>query len=97
MRNVTISLDDETYDIAERIAEKHDRTVPTLVREIVEVYGGLESLPGESEFDRRKRMQRELLARWRREGIGLDLSENLSRDELYDRERARREAPDAYR
>lgn len=97
MKEVTITLDDETYAVAERIAEKHDRTPPSLLRDVVETYGELELLPDETEFDRLKRMQRQLLARWRREGIGLDMSENLTRDELYDRDRARREAPDAYR
>ena len=97
MKEVTITLDDETYAVAERIAEKHDRTLPSLLRDVVETYGELELLPDETEFDRLKRMQRQLLARWRREGIGLDMSENLTRDELYDRDRARREAPDAYR
>lgn len=92
MKNVTVSLDDETYRKAKRRAAEHDRSLSSIVREVLQSYGA-----EESEFDRLKRRQSELLANWRRDGIGLDPSENVTREELYDRERARRESPDAYR
>ena len=91
VKNVTVSLDDATYRNAKRRAAENDRSLSSVVREALSTYGAQES-----EFDRLKREQRELLAKWRREGIGLDASENLTREELYDRDRARKENPEAY-
>lgn len=92
MKNVTVSLDDDIYRNAKRRAAENDRSLSSVVREALSTYGA-----EESEFDRLKRARHELLAEWRKEGIGLDASENLTREEIYDRHHARRENPDAYR
>ena len=44
-----------------------------------------ESMPAKTEPERRARLQGEVLDRFRREGIGVDTSQLLTREELYDR------------
>ncbi len=91
MKNVTVSLDDATYRNARRRAAEADRSLSSVVREALQSYGA-----EESEFDRLKRMQEELLDRLDREGRGFDPADRLSREELHDRDRARDDCRDAY-
>ena len=46
-------------------------------------------LPEETEPQRRARMLDDVMARFEAEGVGLDASERLSREELYDRDASR--------
>lgn len=92
MKNVTVSLDDETYRRARLRAAEMDKTLSALVREFLNQVG-----TEETEFERLAREQRELTERFDREGKGVNAGTRLSRDELYDRVRARREAEDAAR
>jgi len=76
MKNITVSLDDETYRRARMIAAQRDTSVSALVRQFL-----CDLASGESEFERLKRMEREV-----RERItDFRASENVARDELYDR------------
>ncbi len=76
MRNITVSLDDETYRRARMIAAHRDTSVSALVKRFL-----VDLASGETEFERLKRLEREV-----RERItDFRASENLSRDELYDR------------
>lgn len=76
MKNVTVSLDDETYRQARRRAAQVDRSLSSVVREFLQQFGAEEST-----FDRLAREEREL-----REQIG-DFSgaDRLSRDALHER------------
>jgi predicted transcriptional regulator len=76
MRNITVSLDDETYRRARIIAAERDTSVSALVKQFLVALAG-----GETEFERLKRLERET-----RERItDFRASENLPRDELYRR------------
>lgn len=76
MRNITVSLDDDTYRRARMIAAQRDTSVSALVRRFL-----VELAAGETEFERLKRLEHEI-----RERItDFRASENLPRDELYDR------------
>jgi hypothetical protein len=76
MKNITVSLDDETYRRARMIAAHRDTSVSALVKRFL-----VDLASGETEFERLKRLEREV-----RERItDFRASENLSRDELYDR------------
>jgi len=86
VKNVTVSLDDTTYRNARRRAAEADRSLSSVVREALQAYGA-----EESEFDRLKREERDLLDDWRKRGIGVNAAERLSREELYDPERVRAE------
>jgi plasmid stability protein len=79
MKNVTVSLSDEIYHRARVRAAEAGRSLSALVRDYLETLGSTET-----EFDRFKRMEHELLAELDAKGIGLKASENLTRDEIYD-------------
>jgi hypothetical protein len=77
MKNITVSLDEETYRRARMVAAQRDTSVSALVRRFL-----LELGSGESEAERLKRLEREL-----RERItDFDASDRLSRDDVHRRE-----------
>jgi len=76
MKNITVSLDEETYRRARMIAAQRDTSVSALVKRFL-----LELGSGESETERLKRQEREL-----RERItDFDASDRLSRDDVHRR------------
>ena len=76
MRNLTVSLDDETYRRARMIAAERDTSVSALVKRFL-----IELASGETDFERLKREEREL-----RERItNFSASDRLPRDEIHDR------------
>ena len=78
MKNLTVSLDDDTYRRARMIAAERDTSVSALVKRFL-----VELASGESEFERLKREEREL----REQITEFSASDRLSRDEVYDRRR----------
>jgi hypothetical protein len=76
MKNITVSLDEETYRRARMIAAQRDTSVSALVRQFL-----VDLASGESETERLKRQEREL-----RERItDFDASDRLSRDDVHRR------------
>jgi hypothetical protein len=77
MKNITVSLDDETYRNARMQAAALDTSVSALVKRYLMELGA-----GETEFQRLKRLQNELLA-----NIPADFraSERLTRDQVHER------------
>lgn len=80
MKNITVSVPDQVYRRARMQAAARDTSVSALVREFLAGLGG-----EESDFDRRKRLQAEVLASVRRFRAG----GRLKRDELHDRDALR--------
>lgn len=76
MKNITVSLDDETYRRARIAAAERDTSVSALVKRFLNELGS-----GESEFERLKREERDL----RRRVTRFSASRRLSREELYQR------------
>ena len=72
MKNITVSLDDETYRRARMIAAQRDTSVSALVKRFLRDLGS-----GESETERLKRQERELRERI----MDFDASDRLSRDD----------------
>ena len=82
MKNITVSVDDETYRRARIKAAERDTSVSALVRDFL---NGIAAT--ESEHDRFQRLKAEEKAL--RAGIkGFSASENLPRDALYERGRS---------
>ena len=92
MKNITVSIDEHTHRQARIRAAELGTSVSALVR----IY--LQSLIAEpvekpvangqgleTPLERRRREFKELFEDWDARGIGLKMSENISRDELYDR------------
>lgn len=76
MKNITVSLDDETYRQARIKAAAMDTSVSSLVRRFL-----VQLVSGESEIEGLKRDERVL-----REAIAtFTASDRLSRDEIHDR------------
>ncbi len=80
MKNITVSVPEPVYRRARVHAAARDTSVSALVREYLESLTG-----GESEFERRRRVQDEVLASVRRFRAG----GRLKRDEAHDRDALR--------
>ena len=76
MKNITVSVPDEVYRRARIRAAEQDTSVSALVREFLSRLG-----QEESDFERGKRLQKEVLATIRSFRAG----NRLSRDEVHDR------------
>jgi hypothetical protein len=76
VKNITVSLDDETYRRARMVAAERDTSVSALVKEFLVGLGA-----GESEAERLKRQERALRARI----TSFRASDRISRDELHRR------------
>ena len=76
MKNITVTLDDETYRKARIRAAELDTSVSAVVRKLL-----TEFAEGESRFERLKRQEEELRAQIE----GFSAADNLPRDALYDR------------
>jgi hypothetical protein len=78
MKNITVSLDDEVYRRARVKAAELDTSVSALVKKyLIELAGQ------ETDFERRKRLEEEILAKIR--GRGFSAKDRLSREEVHDR------------
>jgi phage shock protein A len=76
MKNVTVSLDDETYRRARMVAAERDTSLSALVKGFLQQLGA-----GESEAERLQKQERAL-----REQIKtFSARHRVSRDELHDR------------
>jgi phage shock protein A len=76
VKNITVSLDDETYRRARMVAAERDTSLSALVKGFLKQLGS-----GESETERLKKQERAL-----REQIKtFSARHRISRDELYDR------------
>jgi len=78
MKNITVTVDDDTYRKARIKAAAMDTSVSALVKKFLTEIG-----TSETEFERLKRQEREVMA----DIQTFSASENLSRDTLYDRHR----------
>lgn len=78
MKNITVSVDDDTYRRARIKAAEMETSVSALVKTYLS-----ELAAGESEFERLKRLEHEVRARIK----GFDPTDNLTRDELHERGR----------
>ncbi len=99
MRNITVSVDEEIHRLARIRAAEMDTSVSALVRGYLKSLvsdrtdGTVAMVRGEeTEAQRRRRMLDEVLADFDARGVGLNMTDNLPREELYDRTRARAEA-----
>jgi plasmid stability protein len=76
VRNITVAVPDETYRKAKVRAAEMDTSVSALVRDFLEQVAG-----EESDFERRRRLQQEVLGSIRRFRAG----DRLKRDEVHER------------
>ena len=85
MKNITISIDDETYRRARIRAAGESTSVSAVVKKfLVGFIGGKET-----EFQQLQREEQELRVELRERRMILNPAHNLSRDELYERDAIR--------
>lgn len=83
MRNITLSVDEETYRACRVKAAEAGTSVSALVREyLVRLVRGVSS---ETEFERLHRQQNEAIARIRRDHRGFSAGDRLTREEVHGR------------
>ncbi len=86
MRNITVSVDEETHRLARIRAAELDTSVSALVREYLRSLAS-EPTPdrvvAETERERRSRLLNEVSENIRATRRGFKASDNLSREELY--------------
>ena len=91
MKVISVAVDDETHRLARIKAAQKGTSMSALLREyllqVLREDGNRH--PAETEPQRRARNLDEVMARFEAEGVGLDASERLSREELYDRHASR--------
>ena len=99
MKNITVSVDEETHRLARIRAAELDTSVSALVRDYLNALVGGPSpqdsagtSPGETEAERRRRLLREVFASIDTQGIRSHTFGDLTRAEAHDRKRARAEA-----
>ena len=97
MRNITVSVDEETHRQARIRAAELDTSVSALVREFLTRFSdradelaAVRKPTIENPLDRRRRLLDEFFAEFDARGIGLHASENMPREALYDRTGAAR-------
>ena len=94
MRNITVSVDEQTYRLARIRAAELDTSVSALVRDYLRSLAAGsegEARPGSDEtiYQRRCRLLREAIENIDATSTGFRAADNLPREELYDRARAR--------
>ena len=92
MKNITVSVDDETYRLTRDRAARLGTSVSALVRGLLTslFQDDAEENDGdgraeETELERRRRLLTQVLADFKARGVGLHMADNLSREDLYDR------------
>ena len=84
MKNITVSVDEETYRLSRIRAAEAGTSLSALVRAyLVDLVQG--RVP-ESRFDRLRRLQDETIAAIHARGGGLRAADNLSRSALHERD-----------
>ena len=80
MKNITVSLPDDVYKRARVRAAERDTSVSALVRQFLKSFGD-----EESDFDRRKRLQHEVMASIKSFRAG----DRVSREQIHQRDALR--------
>ena len=88
MKTISVSVDDETHRLARIRAAETGTTVSAMMRDLLtELLNRSPETETEPEWRRRK--LKEIMDEFERKGIGIDTSQILSREEIYNRNAAR--------
>ena len=92
MKTISVTVDDETHRLARIRAAETGTTVSAMMRDLLTelLNRPPEPAPVETEPERRRRRLAEIREEFQKKGIGVDTSQILTREEIYDRNAARR-------
>ena len=91
MKSISVSVDEDTHRRLRSMAAAQGASVSAIVRgHILDLLNGrTEEDTEETEPEWRRRRLKEVLDEFQRKGIGLSMEDNLTRDELYQRNASR--------
>lgn len=84
MKNITVSVEDEVYHRAKVAAAERRTSLSSIVRGVL-----IDLAATETESERLKRQEDEIIARLRERNSAYSATRRLSRDELHDRNAVR--------
>ena len=91
MKNVSVSVDDETHRRLRIMAAEQGTSVSAMIRD--QMMSLLDSArqvaSGETESEKHRRELREITEEFQRKGIGISMTDNLTREQMYQRNAAR--------
>ena len=85
MKQLTLNLDDTTFDSAETKARQSGTSLTSVVVNFLKQFSG----SGDSEFDRLEKQEESLRQRMRARGAVFSGGDRLTRDELHERHAVR--------
>ena len=86
MKNVTVSVDDETHRRLRIMAAEQGTSVSAMIRDhmLNVINGSVRGNTGETEPDRRRRRLAEITEEFQNRGAGTSMRDNLTREEMYE-------------
>ena len=87
MKNISVSVDEETHRRLRAMAAGQGTSVSAMIRShiLTILDGQAPEENGETEPERRRRRLAEIREEFDRKGIGISMKDNLTREELYQR------------
>ncbi len=91
MKNVSVSVDDETHRRLRIMAAEQGTSVSAMIREQMMrlLDPSRQAASGETESEKHRRELREITEEFQQRGIGISMSDNLTRKQMYQRNAAR--------
>ncbi len=91
MKNVSISVDEETHRRLRIMATEQGTSVSALIRDqMMRLLGpDHQAASGDTESEKHQRELREITEEFQRKGIGISMTDNLTREQMYQRNAAR--------
>ena len=87
MKNISVSVDEETHGRLKATATEQGTSVSAIIREFIDraLHGNDEGHKGETESERHRRELLAITEEFQREGIGISMKDNQTREEIYQR------------
>ena len=91
MKNISVSVDEDTHRRLRSMAAEQGTSVSAIIREHIPIIlnGGAQTDTGETEPEWRRRRLTEVLEEFQRKGIGISMKDNQTREEMYQRNASR--------
>ena len=85
MKNISVSVDDDTHRRLRIMAAEQGTSVSAMIRDhMLRVINGQgQGNMGETEPERRRRRLAEVTEEFQRSGVGISMTDNLTREEMY--------------
>ena len=87
MKTISVTVDDETHRKLRIMAAEQETSVSAMIRNHMRrlLDSASHTTPTETKNEKHRRELMELAAEFERKGIGISMAENLTREEMYQR------------